>query len=439
MGRRGFLLSAAGLPWAWLGAAPSAARFEFEQRQMGTLARIVLYAPDEATARRVADAGFARIAQLDAALSDYRESSELSRLCRQAGGPPVQVSGDLFRVLELAQEIARRSNGAFDVTAGPLVRLWRRARRRHELPAPDDVAAARALVGYRLLRLDEQQRAVRLEKPGMQLDLGGIAKGFAAGEALGVLAARGVRAALVAIGGDIAAGDAPPGSRGWVVGVARLEDAPPASGEKFPAPSGSPFWSAGACSRFGWAGARSGPGPQQAAARESGSKLPHSKKSAPLLLRNAAVSTSGDGEQHLEIGGVRYSHIVDPRSGTAVQGRSSVTVVVHAQNSSGLTAYGGIGIPACLQVANEQDRQECLSYGDRQECLSNGALADALATAASVLGPSGGLRVVDSFPLAAALFSQESGGRIRVFPSRRWGAIVKTSPDNSPSEPQRPR
>ncbi len=313
------------------GAAP--ARFEFSQAHMGTLFRIVLYAEDQSAAERASGAAFARIAALDAALSDYRDGSELMALCRQAGGPAVRVSQDLFRVLAEAQAMARRSGGAFDVTVGPVVRLWRRARRTGQWPDAPRLAEARARIGYRELALDRRTRSVRLAKPGMLLDLGGIAKGFAAAEALAVLEGFGIRSALVAGGGDIVVSEAPPGAAGWRIAIAPLN--------------------------------RNGTPPPR------------------LLLRNAAVSTSGDAEQAVEIGGVRYSHIIDPRTGRAVVGRSSVTVVAPA-----------------------------------------GALADALATAASVLGPRRGLRLVDATPGAAALFLQASGAHVRVYPSKRWNAIV---------------
>lgn len=276
---------------------------------MGTRFRVVLYASGEQAAKDAAAAAFARVGELDATLSDYRESNELMHLCRQAGRGPVRVSDDLFRVLVASQDIAERSRGGFDVTAGPIVRLWREARRARRLPDHRRLAAARALTGWRMLRLDKASRTAQLEKPGMLLDVGGIAKGFAADEALGVLARRGISSALIAAGGDIAVSDAPPDRPAWTVAVAPLR-----------------------------AGAR---------ARE-------------LPLANAAVSTSGDAHQFMEIGGVRYSHIVDPRTGQALTGRRSVTVVA-----------------------------------------PTGALSDALATAVAVLGRTEGPRLVETYERAA--------------------------------------
>jgi thiamine biosynthesis lipoprotein len=252
------------------------ARFEFQQPHMGTLARIVLYAPSRSAAEAGARAAFARIGELDARLSDYREDSEVEVLARAAGGPAREVSPDLLFVLEHAQRLAAESSGAFDVTVGPLSRLWRAARRRNLPPSKEEVDAARALVGYASLELDPASRRVRLARPGMRLDLGAIAKGYAADQALAALRARGLSRVLVTLGGEVAAGAPPPGVDGWTVAIASLQ-------------------------------------PQ-----------------SPLLIREAAVSTSGDAEQSLEAGGVRYSHVLDPRTGQALVGRRSITVVAES-------------------------------------------------------------------------------------------------------------
>ena len=159
------------------------------------------------------------------------------------------------------------SDGAFDVTVGPYVRLWRFARKRKVLPTPAEIATARAAVGWQKLRLDPRARTVTLLVPNMRLDLGSIGKGYAADQALQILKGRGIDRALVAASGDIAVGNPPPGQRGWKVGIARL------------------WW------------------------RHQRAPL------APLLLHNAGISTSGDTEQFIEINGVHYSHIVNPATG----------------------------------------------------------------------------------------------------------------------------
>jgi thiamine biosynthesis lipoprotein len=258
------------------GAEPALSRFSFTEPHMGTRFRILVYAADKDAARKAATDAFARIAALNATMSDYDKTSELMRLCAKAGGPPVPVSAELFFVLSRAQEVSRQSGGAFDVTVGPVVKLWRRARKLRKLPEADKLAEARALVGWRNIRLDEKNRTVQLLKPGMQLDLGGIAKGYAADEALAVLKKHGIDRALVAAGGDIAVSGPPPDADGWKIAIATL---------------------------------------------------PGEKDSGRLVLHDAAVSTSGDAEQFVEIDGKRYSHIVDPRTGIGLLGRMSVTVV----------------------------------------------------------------------------------------------------------------
>lgn len=249
-------------------------RFEFRQIHMGVEARIALYASDEQSATRAAGAAFQRIATLDSLMSDYRSDSELTLLSRSSGGPPVRVSEPMFEVLSLAQELARLSDGAFDVTAGPYVRLWRSARRAGALPDSAELRRASERVGWRWIKLDAETRTVHLTRPRMQLDLGGIAKGYAADAAIEVLRASGIRSALVEMGGDIVVSGPPPGSRGWRITVA---DAAPGQRE--------------------------------------------------LLLSDAAVSTSGDTQQFVEIDGRRYSHVVDPRTGIGLQTRVAATVM----------------------------------------------------------------------------------------------------------------
>jgi FAD:protein FMN transferase len=253
-------------------------RFEFTRIQMGMPFRIVLYAPDEDSANAAADAAYARIAQLNGILSDYDPRSELMQLCGTAGtGTAVAVSADLMTVLSRAGEVSRASEGAFDVSVGPAVRLWRTARKTGIFPTMAQVAAARQLVDYRQIRLNPEARAVTLCLPGMQLDLGGIAAGYAVDQALGLLKQRGVRSALIDASGDIGVSDAPPGKSGWRIGIAPLE--------------------------------------------------PDAEPSRYITLCNAAVTTSGDAYQFVEFEGKRYSHIVDPKSALGLTISSSVSVI----------------------------------------------------------------------------------------------------------------
>lgn len=305
-------------------------RYTFTEMHMGTRFKIIVYAPDEATASKATRAAFARVAQLDGIMSDYKPASELMQLCAKAGGPPVQVSEELFYVLDRAQEVSRRCAGAFDVTVGPVVREWRFARKAQRLPEPDELKEAAGRVGYTKMVLDPKARTVQLKQAKMQLDLGGIGKGYAADEAVKELQRHGLTRVLVAAAGDIAAGDPPPGKDGWTVGIAPV------------------------------AGPRNEPG-------------------RFVLLDNSAVSTSGDAEQYVEVGGKRYSHIVDPRTGQALLGQFSATV----------TARKGID-------------------------------ADSLAKVVAVLGPEKGFKLIDDTEGAASLYVRKVDGKEQVFRSTRF-------------------
>ncbi len=281
---------------------------------MGTLFRIKLYASSPPQAVAGFQAAFTRIHQLDQALSDYNPNSELMQLCRATPGQPVHVSDDLFRVLDASLKLSRASAGAFDVTEAPVIRLWREARKTTQLPDSSALREAGGRSGFSKLSLDPAHHTVTLANPGMLLDLGGIAKGYAADEALIAIRAQGIRSAMVAASGDIAVSDAPPDRPGWQIGVDSVD-------------------------------------------------LPQAAFTRVLVVSNAAVSTSGDTEQFVEIAGKRYSHIIDPKTHQALTSRISVTVAART-----------------------------------------GVDADSLATALCVLGPERGLELLKPYPGAEALF-----------------------------------
>jgi thiamine biosynthesis lipoprotein len=287
-------------------ADPTLTRFEYTEPHMGTKFQMIVYAGDEKTARAATAAAFARVAELDVIMSDYRPTSELMWLCDRAGGNPVKVSDELFTVLAKAQEVSKLSDGAFDVTVGPVVRLWRLARRTQRLPDPEDLKTALLLVSYTNVKLDAKKQTVQLRLPGMRLDLGGIAKGYAADEAIAVLKKHGIDRALVAAGGDIAVSGPPPDAEGWTIGILPLA-------------------------------------PEEV------------KSPRHLVLKNAGVSTSGDAEQYVEIGGKRYSHIVDPRTGIGLLGQRSVTVVApNGITSDSLTKVASVLGESGLRILEKQ-------------------------------------------------------------------------------------
>ena len=246
-------------------------RFNFVQLHMGVEVSIVLFAESEKNAEDAATAGFLRFAELEQVMSDYRPSSEVRVMQEKAVNQWVKVSPDLFKVLKQGKRISELSDGAFDMTAGPYVELWRAARNSGKSPGYDELMEARALVGLKFVALDEAESKVKILKEGVKIDLGGIAKGYACDEAMEAMARYGVTTAAVTAGGDLKVGDAPPGEKGWPVRVAGEDSV--------------------------------------------------------RMMKNVAVSTSGDTEQFVEVWGVRYSHIVDPRSGFGVSNRIQATVV----------------------------------------------------------------------------------------------------------------
>lgn len=244
---------------------------------MGTMFRVVVWAQDEEAGYRAIHDAFARAGDLDAKLSDYNSRSELSLLMQAGFARPFHASEDLFRVVEYAQRVAAETGGLFDISIGPLSRLWRQCRDARRLPDPGALREARERVGYRHIHLNRENRSVQLGIAGMQLDLGGIAKGFAADAMRTVLADAGIRASMVASGGDIALGAVPPHATGWVV---ELDP-----GEEFPGATVS------------------------------------------LSLHSRAVSTSGAHRQSFTIDGSTYSHIVDPRTGLGLTRQTAVSVI----------------------------------------------------------------------------------------------------------------
>lgn len=350
--------------WSWVGLffvawagladvafAQSLARYTFTEPHLGTIVDLTLYAPTESVANEAARSAFARVKELDLIFSDYKADSELMRLCAEAGtGRRVKVSSELFDALKLSLTISEQSEGAFDVTIGPLVKLWRTARKQRRLPTPEQIVQAKELVGWKLIRLDENARSVELLKKGMQLDFGGMAKGLIAHDVIQKLRERDIRHALIAISGDIVAGDSPPGTDGWKVAVARLD-------------------------------LRSKGDPKSEGESQPSGRL--------LKMSNCAVSTSGDQFQFVEIDGVRYSHIVDPITGKGMTRRSSVTVVA-----------------------------------------PNGALADVLDTAACLMGPERGLRLIERYQNVDAIIVQANDGTLVESMSKGFTArLVSAEPE----------
>jgi FAD:protein FMN transferase len=292
------LLSAAKVSCLAQTTAHTFIRYEDTHPQMGTLFRIVCYAPDSAVARRAVEAAWVRVDTLNARYSDYLPDSELNRLCATAGsGQWVPVSDDLADILRLSGRFWQESGGAFDASVGPLTRLWRRARQLKELPDTARLEAALQRVGWQYVEMrscseprwwqvwrrgrgreatfqrSEKTCQVRLSRAGMQLDLGGIAQGYAADACLQVLRTYGIKQALADAGGDIALGAPPPDAAGWAI------------------------------------------------------KVPMELGDSLIWLSHCGITTSGATFRYVEHEGVRYSHIVDPRTGWGLTHGYLVTVM----------------------------------------------------------------------------------------------------------------
>lgn len=239
-----------------------------------------MYCSDSIQANHLAAKCYTLVDSFVVIFSDYIDSSELSKLSATAGiAPgPVSLSPAMFDMLMLSKMAFNKSNGAFDITIGPLVKLWRKARKLKQFPTKEQLQLVSKLVGFNNLIIDAVNKTATLLKKGMQLDLGGIAQGYIAQKIIDFLRAQNIEQALVNVSGDIVTSNAPPGSNGWQVGV----NVPETTDELLP---------------------------------------------KTLQIQNRAVTTSGDAYQYVEHNGKRYSHIIDPRTGYGLTSQRNVTAI----------------------------------------------------------------------------------------------------------------
>ncbi len=243
---------------------------------MGTRCQGTAWAASPGDAAAAIEAAFDEIARLEAILSDYRPGSELSRLNHAAFASPFACSPDLFDFIRVSAACTARTGGAFDITIAPLTAVWD-LRGAGRIATPEQVRHALGQVGSSRLQLDDDNRTVRFGVGGMALDPGGIGKGYALDAAARVLRARGIRAALLDFGGQVLALGAPPGKKGWLVGIAH--------------------------------------------------PLRRDEEAATLLLRNASIATSGNAERGIDVNGRDLGHILDPRTGEPVSTRRTASAI----------------------------------------------------------------------------------------------------------------
>ena len=259
--------------------------FSKSRSAMGTTFTIYLYAPDQEKADEEFEASFDEIERVEEALSNYRPSSELSRINRQAAREAITTDPEVFKLLQTSFDYSRRSDGAFDITVGPLMRAWGFFRKNGQYPSLAELLRARAKVGWKMVQLDPQQRSVNFDTPGMELDMGGIGKGYAVDRVIDILRDANVTSALVDAGSStLYALGTPPGKEGWKVVVPRPGD--------------------------------------------------RSHGISEVFLRDNSLSTSGSYEKFFRLNGKTYCHIMDPRTGKPVQGMLQATVIASSATAT---------------------------------------------------------------------------------------------------------
>jgi len=287
------------------------------QMQMGTLVKITAVARSEAVAQAAATAGFAEIRRLEELLSTWIPTSELSRVNASAGAMPVHVSPETLTVVQRAVQAAEMTDGGFNIAIGPAVDAWR-VTEGQRIPTESELDALRPLVDLMAVHADVQEQTIYLEKRGMRIDVGGIGKGYAADQAVDALRRAGAVAGVVALSGDIKTFGRLPGGKMFPVGIQHP--------------------------------------------RKDGSVL------AWIDLQDEAISTAGDYERFFEREGVRYHHILDPRTLQPARRCQSVTVIAR-----------------------------------------EGVWADGLDTGIFVMGPERGMELVERLPDVEAIIVDQDG------------------------------
>jgi thiamine biosynthesis lipoprotein len=269
---------------------PDLLRLESSADAMGSTYTVALYGFDRDQMEAAVEAAFDEVRRLDRMLSNYRPDSELSEVNRFAAERPVKVTPDFFRLLQACLNYSRQSEGTFDITVGPLMKVWGFYRGSGRLPRKEQVAAALEKVGWKNILLDPENRTVRLARPGVELDPGGIGKGYAVDRMVEVLRDNNIRSAMVSAGGSSIYGLGSPGNEkdGWPVEIRDPKVA--------------------------------------------------SKTVAEVRLKDQSMSTSGSYEKFFQAEGKIYSHIMDPRTGYPAQGTLAVSVIApHTLDSEAWT------------------------------------------------------------------------------------------------------
>ncbi|MFT6575898.1 MAG: thiamine biosynthesis lipoprotein [Akkermansiaceae bacterium] len=251
-------------------------RIETQRPLMGTLFKIISYASEPKEGYAAMENALDLAEAFGDRATDYDPNSELNQLTKSPLNTPIKVSDHLFQVLLLGQKLALQTEGIFDPTYGPLTHLWRETRRSKRVPSPQEIAAAKERCGIKNLTFDEKNQTITILRDDLQLDLGGIAKGFAADLIFDHLKKQGFPQTLVAAAGDLRLGNSPPDKEGWTIGLRTFRLTP----------------------------------------------------TSTLPLKNCAVSTSGDLFQSVMSEGKKYSHLIDLRTGLGLTTRRAASVIL---------------------------------------------------------------------------------------------------------------
>jgi FAD:protein FMN transferase len=253
-------------------------RFQFSENKMGSSFYLIFYHTDSAEAVSLAKECFLIVDSLNDIFSDYNSESEVSKLALQTNQTDIKVSDELFAMIVRSKDAWERSGKTFDVTIGALSQLWRKANKETRFPSESEIKAAKDLTGFNNVTINEGSRTISFKKPGIRFDFGGIVPGYSAQKVIDFLKSKNINIALADASGDIVMSNAPPGKDGWTIGVNLPE-------------SENEIWD---------------------------------KK---LELKNFAVSTSGDVYRYTIHNGIKYSHIIDPKTGYGVTSQRNVTVM----------------------------------------------------------------------------------------------------------------
>ncbi|NOX96688.1 MAG: FAD:protein FMN transferase [Nitrospirae bacterium] len=295
-----------------VGVSPENRTFTETKLLMGTTVEITIRGENKDLAGKAAEQAFREIEAVDSLMSTFKKDSEISRINREGARQPIKVSRDTFRVVRESIRLSELSGGAFDITVAPLVNLWRSARKNKRLPGQQNLKKALALVGYQNILLDEKNGTVGFRKKGMEIDLGGIAKGYAVDKAVEKLRQEGVKRAIINAGGDLYLLGRPPDKNFWKIGL----------------------------------------------------RNPYKKDEilGTIKARDEAIATSGNYENYFTLGGKRYGHLLDPRTGKPTERVLSVTVLAKdALSADGLaTAIFVLGVKKGLGLANRLEDVETI-------------------------------------------------------------------------------